>query len=162
MKLAGGVLLLSLLPILPLSAQFSGRVTGSVVDATGAVVPGADVDLYLPGGKRPLLSVKTSADGLYHFIGVRPADYDLTVDAKGFVKTIVRGITVDAARETSVPAIKLQLPTVTATVEVTADSGAVETTSAEISGTISTDQIRNLPILDRDPLAVLQTQPGVV
>jgi Carboxypeptidase regulatory-like domain len=162
MKLAGGMLFLSLLPVLPLSAQFSGRVTGSVADSSGAVVPGAEVDLYLSGGKRPLLSVKTSADGLYHFIGVRPADYDLTVDAKGFVKALVRGITVDAAREISVPAIKLQLPTVTASVEVSADSGAVDTTSSEVSGTISTDQIRNLPILDRDPLAVLQTQPGVV
>ena len=103
--------------------------------------------------QKPLLSVKTSGQGLYHFIGVRPADYDLTVDATGFVKAAVRGITVDAARETSVPAIKLQVahrhrrpskspPTYR----------SVEISSAEISGTISTDEIRNLPILDRDPL----------
>jgi hypothetical protein len=162
MKLAGGVLVLSLLPVLPVGAQFSGRVTGSVADSSGGAVPGAEVNLYLAGGKRPLLSVKTSADGLYHFIGVRPADYDLSVESKGFVTAIVRNITVDAAREISVPGIKLQLATVSQTVEVSAETGAVETSSSEVSGTISTDQIRNLPILDRDPLAVLQTQPGVV
>jgi Carboxypeptidase regulatory-like domain len=162
MRLAGGVVVLYLFAGWPLAAQFSGRVTGSVSDSSGAAVPGAEVDLILAGGKRPLLSVKTSAEGLYHFIGVRPADYDLSVEAKGFVKTLVRAITVDAAREVSVPALKLQLAAVTQSVEVSAETGAVETSSSEVSGTISTDQIRNLPLLDRDPLAVLQTQPGVV
>ncbi len=162
MKLAGGAVVLSLLAVLPLSAQFSGRVTGSVADTSGAAVPSAEINLYLAGGKRPLLSVKTSSDGLYHFIGVRPADYDLSIGAKGFVTAVIRNITVDAAREISVPAVKLQLATVSQSVEVSAETGTVETSSSEISSTISTDQIRNLPILDRDPLAVLQTQPGVV
>ncbi len=147
---------------LPVAAQFSGRVTGSVVDSSGAAVPGAAVDLYLSGGARPLLSVKTSADGLYHFLGVRPAYYDLMVDAPGFVKTTLRGITVDAARETPVPEIRLQLASVKQNVEVSAEVQGVETSSAEVSGTISMEEIRNLPILDRDPLGVLQTQPGVV
>src|SRR6185369_3727326 len=114
-------------------AQFSGRVSGSVVDASGAVVPGADVELYLTGGKKPLLTVKTSGDGLYHFIGVRPAEYDLVVDAKGFVKTTLRNITVDAAREVDVPQIKLSLATVSQSVDVTADVEGVETSNAEIS-----------------------------
>src|SRR5579872_4896624 len=81
--------------------QFSGRVTGTVVDATGAVVPGADVQLSLNGGSKALLTTKTSTDGIYHFIGVRPSYYDLTVEAKGFVKTTLRNISVDPAIETS-------------------------------------------------------------
>jgi Carboxypeptidase regulatory-like domain len=162
MRLAFWVTVLSCLGALPVSAQFSGRVTGSVVDSSGAAVPGAQVDLLLAGGKRALLTVKTSSDGLYHFIGVRPADYDLTVDAKGFLKTTIRNVTVDAAKETDIPLIKLQLATVTQTVDVVAESPGVETSSAEISGTITMEDIRSLPILDRDPLGVLQTQPGVV
>jgi len=161
MKLASGTLLLCLLA-LPAAAQFSGRLTGSVADATGASIPDAEVDLFLPGGKRPLLSVKTTADGLYHFIGVHPADYDLVVEAKGFVKATIRRVTVDAARETDLPAIKLQLASVSTSVDVSAEVQGVETSNAEISGTITTEEIHNLPILDRDVLAVLQTQPGVV
>jgi hypothetical protein len=92
-----------------------------VADASGAAVAGADVELYLAGGKRPLLAVKTSSDGTFNFIAVRPADYDLTADAKGFLKATVRNITVDAARETPVPQVKLQLPAVSQTVEVTAE-----------------------------------------
>ena len=103
-------------------------------------------------GKGPSSRVKTSADGSYHFIGVRPADYDLSVQAKGFLTATLRNLTVDAARETDVPQIKLQLASVTQTVEVVAESAGVETSSAEISGTISMADIRSLPILDRDPL----------
>jgi hypothetical protein len=146
---------------LPAYGQFSGRVTGSVVDSSGAAVPGAEVDLLLSGGKRALMTVKTSSDGQFHFIGVRPADYDVTVDAKSFVKTTIRSVTVDAAKETEIPVVKLQLASVTQTVDVVAETAGVETSSAEISGTITMEEIRSLPILDRDPLGVLQTQPGV-
>src|SRR5436305_14398096 len=100
---------------LPLAhAQFSGRVTGTVVDASGGAVPNADVNLSLPGSSKPLLSTKTTSEGLYHFIAVRPAYYDVSVEAPGFVKANVRGISVDPARETAVPDIKLQLPSVAA------------------------------------------------
>lgn len=108
------------------------------------------------------MTIKTSSDGQFHFIGVRPADYDVTVDARNFIKATIRNITVDAAKETEIPVVKLQLASVTQTVDVVAETAGVETSSAEISGTISMEDIRSLPILDRDPLAVLQTQPGVV
>jgi hypothetical protein len=156
------LLLLGLVPVLPLAAQFSGRVTGSVVDSSGAVVPAAEVELYLAGGQRPLLTTKTSTDGSYNFIAVRPAYYDLTVEAAGFVRATLRGISVDPARETSVPQVRLQLPAVTQTVDVSAAVQGVDIASAEVTDTVSMEQIKNLPILDRDVLSILQTQPGVV
>jgi hypothetical protein len=156
------MLLLGLLQVFPAWAQFSGRVTGSVMDSSGAAITGADVDLYLAGGKKPVLSVKTSSDGLFHFLGVRPADYDLTVESKGFVKATITGIAVDAAREVSLLPVKLVIATVSQKVEVTAEAAGVDTTNVEISDTITMDEIRNLPILDRDALSILQTQAGVV
>jgi hypothetical protein len=161
MRYICGWLLLGLFPVLPTSAQFSGRVTGSVVDSSGAVVPAAEVELYLAGGTRPLLTAKTSTDGSYNFIAVRPAYYDLTVEAAGFVKTTLRGISVDPARETSIPQVRLQLPAVTQTVDVSAEVQGVDTSSAEVADTVSMEQIKNLPILDRDVLSILQTQLGV-
>jgi hypothetical protein len=132
------------------------------MDASGAVVPGADVSLYLAGGKKPLLTTSTSAEGLFNFIGVRPAYFDLTVESKGFLTTTLRGVSVDPARETSIPPVKLQLAGVNQSVEVSAETQGVDATSAEVAETISMEQIKNLPILDRDVLSVLQTQPGVV
>ena len=102
MRFVCGLLFLG---VIPLYAQFSGRVTGSVVDSSGASVPDAQVNLYLAGGQKPLLTTKTSSDGEYYFNSVRAATYDLSVEAKGFLKITVRDITADAARETSVPRV---------------------------------------------------------
>src|SRR5438132_2183040 len=154
--------LLFFLQVIPAHAQLSGRITGSVMDATGAVVPNADVELYLAGGKKPLLITQTSGEGLFNFLGVRPAYYDLTVQSKGFLKTTLRGVSADPARETSIPPIKLQLAGTSQTVEVSAEVQGVDASSAEVAETISMEQIKNLPILDRDVLSILQTQPGVV
>lgn len=150
------------LGVIPLFAQFSGRVTGSVVDSSGASVPDALVNLFLAGGQKPLLSTKTSRDGQYYFNSVRAATFDLTVEAKGFLKITVRDITADAARETTVPLIKLQVASVTDTVEVRGDAGGVELGNAEIADTVTVDQIENLPILDRNPLELIQLEPGVI
>ena len=159
MRFVSGLLFLGLVPLF---AQFSGRVTGSVVDSSGASVPDAQVDLYLAGGKKPLLSTKTSSDGQYNFNSVRAANYDLTVESTGFLKLTLRDLTVDAARETSVPQIKLQIASVTDTVEVKGDVQGVELSNAEITDTVTVDQIKNLPIFDRNPLGLIQLQPGVV
>ncbi|HUK17939.1 MAG TPA: TonB-dependent receptor [Bryobacteraceae bacterium] len=162
MRLQWGLLCLVVFPALPVSAQIDGRIAGSVFDSSGAAVPAAQVDLMLPGGKKPLMTTKTSLEGLYHFIGVRPGEFDLTVEAPGFVRVTLRNLTVDPARETAVPEIKLQLASVTQNVEVTAEAQGAVATNAEVSQTISMEQIQNLPILDRDPLSLIQTQPGVV
>src|SRR5215813_4979902 len=162
MRYVCGVLLCCALIYFPANAQLSGRVAGSVIDSAGAAVPEAGVGLSLAGGQKPLLTTKTASDGQFNFIGVRPADYDLTVSAKGFVKATLRNIHVDPARELSLPAIRLELATVVQSVDVTAGVEGVTTTNSEITNTISSEQVQNLPILDRDVLGLLQTQAGVV
>jgi hypothetical protein len=132
------------------------------MDPTGAAVPAADIALVLSGGQRPLLTAKTGEDGQFNFIGVRPAEYDIVITATGFVKATLNKIAVDPARETSLPPVKLQTATVTFTVDVASGLDAVTTSNAEISQTITADQIKNLPLLDRDVLGLIQTQPGVV
>ena len=161
MRYVCGILFASMFLAASANAQMSGRISGSVIDATGAAVGGADVELYLAGGQKPLLVSKTSAEGLYNFIGVRPADYDLAVSAKGFIRSVLHGITVDMARETDVPRIKLELAGVTQSVEVSAEVQGVDVATAEVSTTVSMDQIKNLPILDRDVLSIMQTKAGV-
>ena len=133
MRYVCGVVFASVFLAASANAQMSGRISGSVIDATGAAVGGADVELYLAGGQKPLLVSKTSAEGLYNFIGVRPADYDLAVSAKGFIRSVLHGITVDMARETDVPRIKLELAGVTQSVEVSAEVQGVDVATAEVS-----------------------------
>ena len=53
-KSVGGSVFLLLLAAQPLFSQVSGRFTGAVVDQTGAVIPGARISVFLPGGTSPL------------------------------------------------------------------------------------------------------------
>ena len=149
------------LAAIPAFAQSTGGVSGRVIDQTGADIPGALVEAYLPGGTRAVLTSETTSEGLFRLAGVQPGLYDLAVEAPGFQRKAVRGVNVDPARETSLPAIELELGEVTFTVEVEANLDSLQTANAEISTTVSSEQIRRLPLLDRNPLRLVQTQPGV-
>ena len=64
-------------------AQVAGRLTGSVVDPSGANVPGVTVNLFIAGGRTPVASTRTSQDGIYDFASVRPDTYRLEARASG-------------------------------------------------------------------------------
>jgi hypothetical protein len=145
-----------------LHAQFSGRLAGTVLDSSGSPVPAVTVSLTLPQGDKPVLSTKTARDGVWNMIGVRPADYDISFEAPGFAKATLRGIAVDPARETSVQTVTLQLPAVSQSLEVAADAQLIQIANAEIASTITMQEIDKLPLLDRDPLGLVQMLPGVV
>lgn len=67
------------------NAQVAGRVSGAVVDGTGAGVPDATVSLELPGSGAAAYTTKTSAAGDFTLLTVNPLSYDLVVEAKGFI-----------------------------------------------------------------------------
>jgi outer membrane receptor protein involved in Fe transport len=142
-------------------AQVTGRVTGSVVDSSGASIPKATVNLSLHGGKRPLLTTTTNTQGLFSLETIRPEAYDISVEAPGFRPYKLENVAVDPSRTVDLPAITLTLPTTATSVEVSASVQTVQTTSTEISNTVTMDQIRRLPVGDRDPLAFIATQAGV-
>jgi outer membrane receptor protein involved in Fe transport len=74
----------------------------------------------------------------------------------------MRALKVEPARETTIAAISLEVASVRQSVEVTADAQTVQTANAEISNTVTNEQVRRLPLLDRDPLSLILTQAGVV
>ena len=152
-------LLLLVSPLL--RAQFSGRIAGTVLDASGAPIAGATISISEPGSTKPLFSAKTASDGAYHLIGLRPADYDIQVGSPGFASVILSNVTIDAARETNIQTITLKPATVAQSVDVSANANTVQTANAEISETVTMSELEKLPLIDRDPLQVLQLQAGV-
>ncbi len=153
--------LLAAAATLPVSAQVAGSLTGSVTDPSGAAVPGATITLSLPGGDRSLYSTTTSAEGIYTLLTVTAGNYDLTVEAKGFKKSVLQALKIDPGHETTAPPVKLDVGEVSSTVEVKEAPTTVDTVSVEVGSTISKSQIENLPIMDRSPLGFLHTQVGV-
>lgn len=147
--------------VVALHAQITGRVTGSVVDATGAAVPGATVGLQLPGSGANAYTASTNPNGDYNIASVNAGTYDLVIEAKGFLKVVIAEVRVSPGRAIDMPQVKIEVATMSQSVEVTTAKDSVETSNAEVSTTISKTQIQNLPVLNRSPLGFLQTQAGI-
>ncbi|MBI2687656.1 MAG: TonB-dependent receptor [Acidobacteria bacterium] len=143
------------------TAQVAGRLSGSVVDPSGAPIANANVKLILQGGSAPIASSVTNAEGFFLFPSLRPETYDVTLEASGFRKNAVRGVKINPSQETPLGNVKLELGAVTEVVEVTAATQAVQTNNAEISSTITNEQLRRLPTINRSPIALLLTQTGI-
>ena len=144
-----------------LQAQDTGRISGSVEDPSGAAVPKATISLTLHNGSRPLVTTVTNSGGFFTIDTLRPVYYDLVVVADGFQRYTQENLKVDVARATDLAPIKLTLASGTDSVTVIASPETVQTTSPEVSTTITRDQIERLPVGDRYALAFVTTQAGV-
>ncbi len=160
-KRIASIFSICLLAVAPAAAQVSGSLSGAVVDQSGAPVPNAIVGLSIAGGQQALVSTKTSGAGLFSFIALRPDLYDVTVEMTGFAKVIQRQVKVDPIRTTGVGEIKLEVASSQQLVEVTADVQQVQLTNAELSTTVTREQIQNLPVLGRQVSNLFLTQAGV-
>src|SRR3954469_18459973 len=116
-----------------LHAQVAGRLSGVVVDQSGAAVPGAFVNVFITGGKEPVLKGQSNETGQFSFATVRPESYDVSVEARGFTRVLVREVKVAPVQETSLPAIQLEVQSNTTTVEVASDVQSVQLSNAEVS-----------------------------
>ncbi len=155
------LILYAILAAMAARAQDTGRLSGAVMDPTGASVPAAKVELYLAGGGSAVFVAATTTDGLFHFVSVRPDFYNLVIEAAGFRKYTALRVKIDPGRETSLPPIRLELGPVTESVEVTVGVPGVQLTNAEVSTTLANNQINLLPVGDRNVLQLILTQPGV-
>ncbi|HEV2761604.1 MAG TPA: TonB-dependent receptor [Pyrinomonadaceae bacterium] len=137
-----------------------GAVTGAVLDAQGAVVPGAAVTLRSKETGQTLTS-QTTASGSYTFPNVPVGTYTITINNAGF-QTATQELTVTLNQTTTVNAT-LQVAGVSAeTVTVTASSEAlVQTDSSQLGKTYESELVANLPIFgNQNTLAALS--PNVV
>jgi hypothetical protein len=142
-------------------AQVNGRISGSVVDPSGAAVPNAKVSVMLAGGKLPAAQTVTNSAGLFNVEAIRPELYDIVIEAEGFVPYKLSNVKVDPARSTDLVPAKLQLPATTQSVEVTAGAETIQLNTNDLSTTVTKEQIERLPVSDRDPLGFISTQAGV-
>ena len=101
---------------------------GSVVDSSGAGVPGAKVNLLLPGGKAAILATETGSSGLFDFQTVRPGTYNLTVQHPGFARSMMGNVLVEPVRQTELTPIKLEIATA---------AQSLETSSFEVASTVT-------------------------
>ena len=136
-----------------------GRVTGTVLDANGAAVVNATVNLHHDATGQTL-TTQTTTSGSYHFPNVAVGDYAITVESGGF-QPVTQKAKVALNQESSVD-VTLQAGEVTEAVQVTAASEAqVQTDSSQLGQSFGTRQALDLPIFgNQNALALLS--PNVV
>jgi len=142
-------------------AQDTGYIAGTVTDKTGAVVAGADVTLKNISGSLTR-NTTTNTDGAYVISGLPGDTFDLIVTAQGFQKFTAQKVVLQVAQKSRID-VQLTVGSVTEEVEVTGESVAqVETTSSDITSTITGKQIDNLVLNGRNFTQLVTLAPGVV
>ncbi|MGE5321961.1 MAG: TonB-dependent receptor domain-containing protein [Actinomycetota bacterium] len=121
---------------------------GVVKDPNGAVIQGATVSLHDPA-KNITRSAETDAAGQYNLLSVPPAQYTLTVKAKGFAKYVADRVTLTVGQAAQYP-ITMQLATAQTEITVTGEPQLIETSKSSTSTTIGQRRIENLPINGRN------------
>src|SRR6267142_156158 len=150
-----------LLTAATLMAQtFRGTILGTVTDASGALVSVAAVKVRNVGTGQER-STTTSADGSYAIPELPIGTYVVSISQSGFQTSVANNVEVSVAGERRVDA-QLKTGDVAVKVEVAGDLlPQVETTSAELGGTLTSDTIANIPVNGRDYTKLIYLNPGV-
>lgn len=141
-------------------SNISGDIVGTVTDATGAILPGAQVSITSDKNGQTK-TIVTDRGGDYRVSLLEPGKYKVSVTAAGF-ETTTQNVTVAAGTITTVP-VRLTVGKASTTIEVS--SGAIPVLheeDAQISTSFDLQQLQSLPNPGGDLTFVAQTTPGAV
>src|SRR2546422_2995769 len=143
------------------SAQtFRGTILGTVTDASGAAVAGANVTVKNQN-TGILRTTQTTADGEYRVPELPIGTYTVTVEMSGFQTAITRDVKVDVASEVRAD-VTLKPGQVSQRIEVSGESlSQIETTSDTLGGTLTANTVKDLPVNGRDFQKLIFLTPGI-
>jgi hypothetical protein len=156
-------LLLLVSPAAFAQAGGKGTLQGTVTDATGAIIPGAQVTVTQTA--TGLASAqKTTSAGFYSISSLDPGMYTVTVQAPGFARFVQQNVTLDALQVFGVNA-KLQAGGTETTITVSDAPPAIDSTNATLGNTLENETYEALPLnmsgAPRDPTAFVFLTAGV-
>ena len=152
--------LLCALPAAAFAQQETATIAGTITDSTGAVVPHAVVVVT---NVQTGITVRTTAteSGSYLVPSLRPGDYSVAVESKGFQKTVRTGVTLQVAQVARID-VTLQTGGLTEAVEVVAATPLLDTLTSSRGSVIDQKKIVELPLNGRDYNQLALLSPGVL
>lgn len=139
------------------SQTTTGRLIGTVNSPDG-VLPNATVKAQdTKTGKE--FTVTSKDDGSFLFPQLEFGTYTVTISAQGFKTYVANDVKIDVGRDYSL-APTLEIGNIQESVTVTAGEDVVTSTTAQVSNTVSPQQILALPMIFRDPLDLAKLQAG--
>lgn len=142
-----------------LAQQGTGELRGRAVDQQGAVLPGVTVTARneQTGMYRETV---TSADGSFFMSALTPGVYQLDAKLAGFKTYQRKDVQVAVGKAVSVP-VQLEVGTIEQQVTVTAMTPLVDVTSKAVGGNVSTQELNDIPSINRNFTSYLSLLPGV-
>jgi hypothetical protein len=141
-------------------AQVSATVNGTVVDSTGAVIPGATVTLTNEANKDQRVGV-SNGEGYFAFPALLTGTYSIRIESKGFKAYQQMGIALHAGDLIKIPDLVLQVGEQSQTVEVQASTQILVTENGQRAALLDAKDIQQLALEGRDLSELLKILPGV-
>ncbi len=154
---------LSMLAVLPHRAaaqEIAATLSGTVTDASGAVIPDATVTVHNTDTNTDVRTLTTDNSGNYSVTNLQPGNYTVVVKAGGFQTYTGQGVTVHVAEKRTLD-VRMTTGEVTENVTVQETATPVETSSSAQAGTITGNQVRSLALNNRNFEQLVLLQPGV-
>jgi hypothetical protein len=143
----------------PAWAQTTATISGTISDESGAVLPGVGITVTNTetGASRALTSDER---GYYTAALLAVGSYQVRAELIGFQAAVQTGITLVVGQEATVN-VRMRVGEISQTLEVTAETTLVETTSAALGGVVEEGRILNLPLNGRNYTDLTYLEPGV-
>src|SRR5579859_4403507 len=123
----------------------TGSMSGTVVDPSGAVVPGAKITATNSATNTVSTGV-TSGDGLFAIRSLPPGSYKVTIEASNFRTAVLDKIDVFVARDSDLGTTKLELGKVGETVQVEGAAPIIEASTSQVTTSFDAKAVADLPI----------------
>ena len=153
--------MLTSLALLPAAnAQtLTGQITGTVVDANGASIPGADVQMSNDISKATR-SFSTQQNGSFSFPDLNTGSYSLHITKQGFKAYDSKGIILASNETLDLHELKMQVGDVTTSISVEANVARIQTESSDRFTTVEQEAVLEVPNPQRFFLAATRSMPG--
>src|SRR4051812_35018159 len=135
-----------------------GSISGTVTDASGAVVKNANVTATSKSTAASF-NTTTNGQGVYNYPVLPVSDYELKISSSGFAE-VKREVTVRVGAKVNLD-VNLAPGGGTETVNVTDESPLIETARTQVSNNVVEQQIRELPVNGRNFIDFALLTPGV-
>jgi hypothetical protein len=140
--------------------QITGTIVGTVLDGSGSAVAGAAVSVINIDRNAVIRTATTDSSGYYVAPNLPIGNYSVTVEAKGFKKSLKNGIVLNV-NDTRAVDTTMELGDTATQVTVEADALQVETQSSTAANVIDGNQIRELSLNARNYEQLVALMPGV-
>jgi hypothetical protein len=142
-----------------LAQQGTAEIGGKVMDEQGGVLPGVSV-IVTNEETGVFREVMSGGDGSYFTAQLVPGRYRISAKLAGFRSTDRGGLILQVGKALQIN-LTLGVGGVEETVHVTAESPLVDTTSAKVGGNIGTQELSELPAMNRNFFSTVALLPGV-